>query len=152
MRLIPYKENWLDPFDQLEDFAKMNRLFDLNFPRPIMKPGNGENFWVPAVDVADEKAQITVKADIPGMSKDQIEVSVHNDVLTIKGEKKQEKEVKEKDYIRTERSYGSFSRSFTLPAEVDAANVKASYKEGVLEIVLPKKEGAKAKQVKVEIK
>jgi len=86
------------------------------------------------------------------MKKDEIEVSVHGDTLIIKGEKKQEKEVKEKDYVRTERFYGSFNRAIRLPAAVDAPKVNASYKNGVLELVLPKKEESKPKQLKIDIK
>lgn len=155
MRIVPWKgrENWLEPFQEFEDLrSEMNRAFDFDFPRPLSRARKGETFWAPAVDIADEKDHIIVKADIPGMTKDQIEVSVHNDVLTIKGEKRQEKETKEKDYVRTERFYGSFHRSFSLPTQVDSQNVKATYKDGVLEIVLPKKEGARPKQIKVDIK
>jgi HSP20 family protein len=151
MKLVPRKtkENWLDPFQQFEDFSGFNRL--LNYPRPFFPAVQDETFWGPAVDITDEKDKLLVKADIPGMSKDQIEVSVHNDVLTIKGEKKQEKETKEKDYVRTERFYGAFNRTLSLPTEVDGDKVKAIYKEGVLEIMLPKKEGAKSKMVKVQV-
>lgn len=154
MDLIPWraKGTGLDLFEDLEDFQKeMNRLFDLTMHRPGKKV-NGATFWAPAIDVIDEKEQIRVKADLPGLKKDEIEVSVENDVLTIRGEKKEEKEIKEKDYIRSERYYGSFHRSFTLPSGVDAQKVNANYKDGVLEITLPKKEEAKSKQVKVDIK
>jgi HSP20 family protein len=153
MKLLPLRntKRWLDPFASLEDVrSEMNRLFDesiLKFP----KGTNGDTPWAPAVDIIDQKDNILVKADLPGLTKDQIEVNVQDDVLTIKGEKKEEKEVKEKDYVRTERSYGSFYRSFVLPTTVDAKNVKASCKDGVLEIKLPKKVGAQAKQIKVEI-
>ncbi len=153
MKLVPWrKETGLDLFDDLGNFQQeMNRLFDVTLHRPF-KFGNGDKLWAPAVDIMDEKDQIKVKADLPGLKKEDIEVNVENDVLTIKGEKKEEKETKEKDYIRSERYYGAFHRAFTLPASVDAAKVNASYKEGVLEISLPKKEGAKAKQNKIEIK
>ena len=154
MKIVPWKtkENWLDPFQQLEDFPNLSRLLDFNFPKPFARTGNGETLWAPAVDIADEKDNIIVKADIPGMKKDDIEVNVENDVLTIKGEKKEEKEVKGKDYVRSERYYGAFHRSFSLPTSVDASKVNANYKDGVLEITLPKKEGAKPKQIKVDIK
>ena len=154
MKLVPWKtrETGLDLFQDLEDIQReMNGLCDVSFYRPV-KTGNGGSFWAPAVDIVDEKDQIKVKADLPGMKKEEIEVNVENDVLTIKGEKKEEKEIKEKDYVRSERYYGAFHRAFTLPASVDAQKVNATYKDGVLEIALPKKEGAKPKQVKVEIK
>ena len=154
MKLVPWKarETGLDLFGDLENFQQeMNRLFDVTLQRPF-KLGNGDKLGAPAVDITDEKDQIKVKADLPGMKKEDIEVNVENDVLTIKGEKKEEKEVKEKDYIRSERYYGAFHRAFSLPAGIDASKVNATYKEGVLEITLPKKEGAKPKQIKVDIK
>ena len=154
MKLVPWKarETGLDLFEDLEDIQReMNRLFDVGFRRPL-KAGNGGTLWAPAVDIVDDKDQIKVKADLPGMKKDEIEVNFENDILTIKGEKKEEKEIKEKDCIRSERYYGAFQRSFSLPSSVDASKVNASYKDGVLEIILPKKEGAKPKQIKVDIK
>lgn len=152
MKLVPWKarETGLDVFEDFEDFQKeMNRLFDW---RRSMQPGNGNVFRAPAVDIIDEKDHVKVKADLPGMKKEEIEINVENDTLTIKGEKKEEKEVKEKDFIRSERYYGAFHRAFSLPASIDAAKANAIYKDGVLEVTLPKKEGAKPKQTKVEIK
>ena len=153
MKIIPWraKETGLDLFADLEDFQRgMNRLFNVPSHRPL-RAGNGGTLWAPEVDIVDEKDQIRVKADVPGMKKDEIEINVENDVLTIKGEKKEEKEIRERDFIRSERYYGVFHRSFTLPSSVDASKVNASYKDGVLEITLPKREGAKPKQIKVEI-
>ena len=154
MNIVPFKARTtgLDLFEDFDDIQReMNRFFDLNWPHAIKK-GNGGTLRAPAVDIIDEKDQIRVKADLPGMKKEDIEVSADNNALTIKGEKKEEKEVKEKDYVRSERYYGAFHRSFILPAGVDAQKVNATYKEGVLEILLPKKEEAKSKQTKVEIK
>ncbi len=152
MNLVPWKTRatGLDIFQDLEDMQKeVNRMFKVyGFP----KEGNGGPLWAPSVDIIDEKDNIRVRADLPGLKKEDVEVAVENDVLTIKGEKKQEKEIKEKDYIRSERYYGAFHRSFTLPAGVDAQKVNASYKDGVLEVTLPKREDAKPKGVKVEIK
>src|SRR3989338_8904257 len=125
MKIVPWraKEAGLDVFEDLEDFQKeMNRLFDVNLHSPL-KVGNGGTLIAPAVDIVDEKDQIKVKADLPGMKKEEIEINLENDVLTIKGEKKEEKETKEKDCIRTERYYGSFHRAFTLPASVDVPKV-----------------------------
>lgn len=153
MNIIPWKARGagVDLFEDLEDLQReMNRLFDVNFPH-LGKKGNGGS-WAPAVDVMDEKDHIRVKAELPGMKKEEIEISLDNNILTIKGEKKEEKEVKEKDYIRSERYYGAFHRAFTLPAGVDAQKVNAVYKDGILEITLPKREEAKAKQLKVDIK
>ncbi|RKY32546.1 MAG: Hsp20/alpha crystallin family protein [Candidatus Omnitrophota bacterium] len=145
---------WWDPYRDLEAIQnEMNRMFDSS----LVKWGDRdvgllEGAWSPAIDIYDSKDNCLVKADIPGMKKDEIEVSVHGDTLIIKGEKKQEKETKEKDFIRTERFYGAFNRAIRLPAAVDAAKVSASYKNGVLELVLPKKEESKPKQLKIDIK
>ncbi len=154
MKLIPRKnrESGVDLFEDLEDFQReMNHLFDVGLRRPL-KVSNEDALWVPTVDIVDEKDQIKVKADLPGMKKEEIEVNLENDVLSIKGEKKEEKEIKERDFIRSERYYGAFHRAFSLPSSVDAVKVNAVYKDGVLEITLPKKEGAKSKQIKVDIK
>jgi HSP20 family protein len=156
MAIIPWrpKEMWWDPFRDLETIqSEMNRLFDSSLLRfGDSNVGLLDGAWSPAVDIYDSKDNVMVKADIPGMKKDEIEVSVRNDTLIIKGEKKHEKETKEKDYVRTERFYGAFNRAIRLPAEVDPAKVNASYKNGVLEFVLPKKEESKPKQITIDVK
>ncbi len=157
MALIPYgrRNDWLaDPFKELENLQReMNRLFDFSFGRGIREeaPLLGTS-WAPAVDVYDSKDAILVKADLPGLSKDEIDVSVQDDTLVIKGEKKKDAEVKEDDYYRVERYYGSFYRALPLPAEVDADKVEATYEDGVLTLNLPKKEEAKPKQIRIEVK
>lgn len=105
----------------------------------------------PAVDVFEEKDDIVVKAEIPGMDKENIEVNLTDHILTIKGEKRKEEEVKEENYYRSERSYGAFLRSVELPKEVHGDKVKASFKNGVLEVRMPKTEEAKAKEIKVKV-
>lgn len=153
MKLTPWKARGtdVDIFEDLEDIQReMNQIFDFRLHHP-WKKGNGGPF-LPAVDVIDEKDNIVVKAELPGMKKDEIEVSIDDNILTIKGEKKEEKETKEKDYVRSERYYGSFNRSFTLPSSVDAQKVDASYKDGVLEIILTKREEAKQNQKRINIK
>jgi len=156
MALIPWRarQTWWDPFKELEAIQdEMNKIFNSSLIKLSSRDvGLLEGSWSPAVDIYDSKDSILVKADIPGMKKEEIDVSVHNDCLIIKGEKKQEKEIKEKDFVRTERFYGSFNRTIRLPAEVDAEKVNATYKNGVLELVLPKKEDAKPKQIKIEVK
>lgn len=156
MALIPWKQRevWGDPFRELEQIQhEMNRLFNFSLERRTGRDAElWEGKWSPAVDVYDSKDTIVVKADLPGMNKDEIDVSVQDDTLIIKGEKKEEKEVKEKGYIRTERFSGSFSRVIALPSGVNTAKVAATYKNGVLELTLPKKEGAKPKQIKVDVK
>src|SRR3989304_1558944 len=110
-----------------------------------------EAVW-PAVDMFDKAEEIVVKAEVPGIDKKNIKISVSDNVLTIKGEMKKEEEVKEEDYYYSERSYGSFSRSLNLPAKVQAEKIKASFKNGILEIHLPKAEESKPKEVKIEVK
>lgn len=156
MALIPWRPRdlWWNPQNDLDNIQRqMGNLFNFSLLRyPEQDTGLLEGMWNPAMDVYDSKDNIIVKVDVPGMKKEDIDVSVHGKTLVIKGEKKQEREVKEKDYIRTERFYGSFNRAATLPAAVDANKVQAAYKNGVLELVLPKKEEAKPKQLKVNIK
>ncbi len=156
MALIPWRprEDWWDPFMDLEKIQmEMNKLFNTSLTRERGRDaGLLDGAWSPAVDIYDSKENILIKADIPGLSKEDIEVTVHGDTLVIKGEKKHEKEVKEKDYIRTERFYGNFQRAIRLPAEVETNKVDATYKNGVLELVLPKNEKAKPKQIKLDIK
>jgi len=105
----------------------------------------------PTVDLYEEKDDIVVKAELPGMEKDNIEVNLSDDRLTIRGEKKKEEEIKKENYYRSERSYGSFIRTLELPTEVQADKVKANFKNGVLEIRLPKTEESKKKETKVKI-
>ena len=138
-----------DPFDWMGELQhEMNRLFD----RSLVKKNGWEKTFMPEIDLLEEKETFLVKADIPGLKKEDLEIKVEGRMLSIKGERKQEKETKEKNFYATERFYGAFSRTIELPTEVKAEEVKASYKEGVLEITLPKSEGAKAKQISVEVR
>ena len=107
--------------------------------------------WSPLVDITEDEKEYIVKAEIPEMKKEDIKLNVHDDVLTITGERKCEKEEKGKKYHRVERSYGSFIRSFTLPEDADGSNVAAEYKDGVLKVHLPKSDKAKAKTIEVKI-
>lgn len=156
MALIPWRprEEWWDPFNEMERIqGEMNRLFNTSLMRGGDRDtGLQEGVWSPAIDIHDSKDNILVKADIPGLKKEDIEVTVQGDALIIKGQKSREKETKDKDYIRTERFYGAFHRAIRLPAEIQADKVEASYKNGVLELVLPKSEKARPKQIKLDIK
>jgi HSP20 family protein len=105
----------------------------------------------PALDMYEEKDAVVVKAEMPGISKDDIEITLRGSTLSVKGEKKREEEVRDKDYYRCEREYGSFLRTVELPAEVKADAVKATFKDGVLEVRLPKTEEAKKKEVRVSV-
>jgi HSP20 family protein len=110
------------------------------------------NNWMPPVDIYQNgEHELVLKAEIPGMNRDDIEITVENFVLTIKGEKKFATEVKEEQYHHVERRYGSFSRSFSLPQTVDASKVGAEYKNGVLTVRLPLREEARPRQIKVEV-
>ena len=155
MMLIPWrpKELWWDRFNDLEKIqSEINRLFDFNrWPNSAREQGLLEGVWSPTIDVYDGKEELLVKADIPGMEKEDIEVVVEDKALVIKGEKKLEQS-DEKGRVRTERFYGTFYRSISLPSEVDASKVGANYKNGVLEITLPKKEEYKPKKIKIDIK
>ncbi len=111
-----------------------------------------ERRWMPAIDIFEKDNKFVVKAELPGMNEEDIDVSVVGDTLTIKGEKKTESEVKDKDYYRSERSYGSFMRSISLPATVNADKIEAKYEDGVLEVSLPKVAEVKPKKVKVSAK
>jgi HSP20 family protein len=111
----------------------------------------GVELTAPVVDLYEEKDDIVVKAELPGIDKDNIEVNLADHTLTIKGEKKKEEEIKEENYYRSERSYGSFVRTLELPKDVHTDKVKATFKNGILEVRLPKTEEAKAKEVKVKV-
>lgn len=144
------------PLKELEDMRKdMDRLFGEFFPpltrrrRTWLKPEMG--VIVPDIEMYDRKDEIVVKAEVPGVTKEDIDLTITKDSLTLKGEIKKEEEVNEEDYYACERSYGSFTRTIALPVEVDSAKAKASFKNGVLEIVLPKREEAKPKEIKIEV-
>ncbi|MGH8104256.1 MAG: Hsp20/alpha crystallin family protein [bacterium] len=107
--------------------------------------------WAPAVDIFETEDILMIKADLPGLNKDDVQVEVENNILTIRGEKKEEHEVKEENYYRQERSYGSFQRVFQLPRTVKADGINASFKNGVLEVTLPKVEAAKPKKIEVKV-
>ncbi len=110
-----------------------------------------ETTWTPALEVKENKDNIVVTAEIPGMNAKDVEVTISGDLLTIKGEKKQEKEEKDEAYHLIERRYGSFTRSIRLATEVDTKNIKATHKDGVLTVTLPKSEKAKEKQIKINV-
>jgi HSP20 family protein len=128
---------------------EMDRLFDRFFERGWDEfPALGE--WAPSLDVSETKDALVVKAEMPGMELKDVEVVLDQDVLTIKGEKRQEKEEKDERHHRVERSYGAFTRRVRLPVSVDAAKVKASFKNGLLVVTMPKAPGAKGTTIAVK--
>jgi HSP20 family protein len=144
-----YLARW-EPFRDLLNFRSgIDDVFGDFFGR-MTEPQ--PDFWAPVVDVAENNGNIEVHAELPGMKKEDIKVTLRNNVLSISGERTQENETKEKTYHRIERFYGKFSRNIELPVEVSADKVKASYKDGVLSITMPKPESAKPKQIDVDIK
>lgn len=108
--------------------------------------------WMPAIDIYESGGKYTVKAELPGMKQEDVDVSVTGDRLTIKGEKKAETEVEEENYYRSERVYGSFCRSIDLPSDADSDKIEANYNEGVLEVSIPKTEEVKSKKIDVSAK
>ena len=129
---------------------EMNRLFDDFFVRAPVKGAEGR--WNPAVDISEDADNLFVDVEVPGMKKEDIKVSLEHNVLSLRGEKRQAKEVSEENYHRWERSYGSFARSFELPVPVQSDKIKASYRDGVLHIALPKAEEVKPKEIPIEVK
>src|SRR5574337_194029 len=134
-----------DPFRELEEVSdRLNRMF----ARPAAARTNGKETlivadWTPSVDISETEGEYQIKAEIPDVKKEDVKVTLEDGVLTIQGERKQEKEEKGKKYHRIERSYGRFVRSFTLPDTVDEGKVRAEYADGVLHLHLPKSEKAK---------
>jgi HSP20 family protein len=141
------------PFRELSTMQeRMNKLFEDVMRAPSRSDeGLGVAAWAPAVDIYETDKEIVMKAELPEMQEKDIEIKVEDNILVVAGERKMEKEVKEENYHRIERSYGSFHRSFTLPQTVDREGIKASYKDGVLKVVLPKKEEVKPKQIKIDV-
>lgn len=135
----------LPVFSSFQD--EMNRVLDNFFNR---ESSYGMD-WRPIVDVAETESDITVKAEIPGIDPKEVEISITGDILTLKGEKKEEKENTGKSYHRVESSYGSFKRVINLPVSVDVDKVTAEGKNGILEITLPKKEESRAKKINVKV-
>lgn len=127
----------------------LNRLFEGGFQ------GRGDNSsittWAPAVDIYETENELVIKADLPEINEKELDVHIENNTLTIRGERKFEQKVKEGSYLRTERTYGSFSRSFSLPNTVNTETIKAEYKNGVLTVELPKRAESKPRQVKVNV-
>ena len=133
------------------DFENLDRGFNaiLNAASRAVDSEGSRGSWMPAVDIFEKGTDLVIRAELPGISKDEIEIELENSTLMLSGERKQDIEREQGKSFRSERTYGAFKRSFNLPSTVDAGRISATHKDGVLEIVLPKMEQAKPKRVKI---
>jgi len=151
MAIERWRPRWgISPWRPFRELEEWERRFDDLFGRPLWRLPVEERGWMPAVDVFEKEDRFVVKAELPGMKEEDIDVSVVGDTLFIRGEKKTE--IKEEDYYRCERSYGSFYRSIPLPSNVDANKIEASFDGGVLEVALSKSAKIKPKKIAVSAK
>jgi HSP20 family protein len=148
LRIMQAISRWNTPrgLTSLQD--QVNRLFGEAFSSTS---GADLATWAPAIDIYETEQELVVKADLPDMDEKDIDVRVENNTLSIKGERKFEKDVDSENYLRVERSYGAFTRSFTLPNTINTEALHADYKNGVLTVYMPKREESKPKQVKVNV-
>ncbi len=141
-------DRW-DSFRGTSPDSQLNRLFTDFFGRAMQE--QNLTTWAPAVDIYEGENELVVKADLPDVKPEDLDIRVENNILTIRGERKFEKKADEKNYLRVERAYGSFARSFSLANTVNTEAIKADYKDGVLTLNVPKREEAKPKQIKVNV-
>lgn len=139
--------------ERREPFAGLDTQFSRVLNEFFGRTGQESNLttWAPAVDIYETEHELVVKADLPDVKPEELDIRVENNILTIRGERKFEKKVDESNYLRVERAYGSFSRSFALANTVNTEAIKADYQNGVLTLSVPKREEAKPKQIKVNI-
>lgn len=139
-----------DPFRDLRSLQdEVNRLFTANLGRAFGDENIARGAWNPSVDIYENKDQIVLEAELPGMNREDFDLSIENNVLTLRGERRFEKRDESDNFHRVERSYGSFTRSFTLPQTVTAEGANAEYKNGVLRVTLPKREEVKARRIEI---
>jgi HSP20 family protein len=139
-----------DPFRDLRTLQEeVNRLFSTNLTRAFDDEGIARGAWAPSVDIYENKDQIVLEAELPGMNQEDFDLSIENNVITLRGERKFEKTEESDNYHRVERSYGAFTRSFTLPQTVSPEGATAEYNNGVLRVTLPKREETKARRIQV---
>jgi HSP20 family protein len=142
-------DRW-EPFRGSFSDSQLNRLFS-DFLGGRTSQDQNLTTWAPAVDIYEGEHELVVKADLPDIKPEELDIRVENNILTIRGERKFEKKVDEKNYLRVERAYGAFARSFSLANTVNTEAIKADYKDGVLTLSIPKREEAKPKQIKVNV-
>ena len=146
MNMITY-----DPFRELRSLQdEVNRVFSSSFGRGSNESGMMRGAWNPSVDIFENKDQIVLEAELPGLKPEDVNISIENNVLTIHGERKFEKKDEGDNFHRVERSYGSFTRSFTLPPTVSSENVDASFDNGILRLALAKREEAKPRRIEIK--
>jgi len=140
-----------DPFRDLRSLQdEVNRLFTSNLTRSFDDEGIARGAWSPRVDIYENKDHIVLEAELPGMNREDFDLSVENNVITLRGERHFEKKDDSDNYHRVERAYGSFTRSFTLPQTVTAEGANAEYRNGVLRVTLPKREETKARRIEIK--
>ena len=145
MNVIKY-----DPFRELKSLQdEMNRIFNTNFPSAFSHEDIASGGWSPSVDIFENETEIVLEAELPGMKREDFDVSIENNVITLRGERKFEKNEEGENYHRVERAYGTFTRSFSLPRGVSAEATTADFNNGVLRVTLPKREEAKARKIEV---
>ncbi len=142
----------MDPFRELRAIREeLDRVFDSFFGRSSL-PAEREVLWVPAMDVEERDDAFVVRLELPGLKKDEVKISITDNVLTVSGERKEERSEEEKTYHRREIFYGRFHRAVTLPSEVEGDRAKAVYRDGILEITIPKSERVRPKTIEIEVK
>ena len=139
-------------FDPFRDIATLQDRLNRYFTDPTRSAGEDATLgtWMPAVDIFEKEDNVVLRAELPGMKEKDIDVHVKNGILTLRGERKRETEVSNESFHRAERYYGTFTRTFALPTTVDVQKISAQYKDGLLEVVLPKAEAAKPKRIEIK--
>src|SRR5512136_2380926 len=139
-----------DPFRDLVSIQdRMNRLFEQTLSRSRGEEGVSATTWTPAVDIYETADTIVMKAELPGVAREDIQIQINENTLSLKGERRFAKDVQEESYLRIERAYGNFHRSFTLPGTVQQEKIRALFRDGVLELTLPKAEESKPKRISI---
>jgi len=142
-----------DPLrDLLSIQDRMNRLFEQTLSRSRAEEGIAASTWSPAVDIYETPETIVMKAELPGLSREDIEIQIRDNALTLRGERRFAKDAQQENYLRIERAYGAFQRSFTLPATIQQDKIRAVFRDGVLELTLPKAEETKPKKIAIEVR
>ncbi len=141
-----------DPFrDLISIQERMNKLFDETLSRTRGEESAVASTWAPAVDIYETGENIVMKAELPGLTREDIDIHLQNNLLTLRGERKFERDVKQESYLRVERAYGAFQRTFTLPVEIQQDEIRAAFKDGVLELILPKAQRPRPTQIKIDV-